>query len=147
MSAIVNQAEAIKDKTKGFFSDFKAFAMKGNVIDLAVAVIIGNAFGKIVHSLVNNIVSPLLGSATSGVDLSTLAVTVGGAKLEYGLFIQAIIDFTIIALCVFIALRFILRRNQAPPPPPAKPADVVVLEEIRDLLKGKQEDPTAPAQT
>jgi large conductance mechanosensitive channel len=127
-----------------FAKEFKEFAMRGNVIDLAVGVVIGAAFGKIVSSLVDAIVMPVLGLITSGADFSTLAVQIGTSAsgepvlLKYGAFVQSVFDFMIIALAIFVAIRAI-NRLKAPPPPPAAPAgpprEELLLEEIRDLLK------------
>jgi large conductance mechanosensitive channel len=131
-------------------SEFKAFAMRGNVIDLAVGVVIGAAFGKIVSSLVDNIIMPLLGVATSGVDFKDLALTLKAADpttgaaavtIGYGAFAQTIIDFTIIAFAIFMVIKFINRF--APKPAPAKPApkgpsQEELLTQIRDLLKKKK---------
>ena len=88
-----------------FLNEFKAFAMRGNVLDLAVGVIIGGAFGKIVSSLVDNILMPIIGTLTGGVDFSGLAITVGSAQIKYGMFIQNIIDFLIIAFCIFLFIK------------------------------------------
>jgi len=116
--------------------EFKSFAMKGNVVDLAVGVIIGVAFGKIVTSLVEDVVMPLVGAVIGGVDFSGLAVTVGSATLKYGKFLQSCLDFLIIAWVIFIAVQAINRlRREKPPAPPAPPRQEVLLEEIRDLLK------------
>ena len=127
-------------------SEFREFAMKGNVVDMAVGVIIGAAFGKIVSSLVENVIMPPLGMALSGVNFSDLGWTIGTAPdgkavlLKYGAFIQTILDFVIIAFVLFMALKGINRLKKpavpapgAPPPPP--PREEVLLEEIRDLLK------------
>jgi len=122
-------------------SEFKEFAMRGNVIDLAVGVVIGGAFGKIVSAFVGAVVMPVLGLLTSGVNFSELAVQIGGTAenpvlLKYGQFVQATIDFIIIALVIFMAIRAINKFKKpapaAPPPPP--PKQEVLLEEIRDLL-------------
>lgn len=137
MNDVAQKAGVATDKTKSFLSEFKQFAMKGNVIDLAIAVVIGGAFGKIVNSLVANVISPILGVVTSGVNLADLHFFIGKAKIEYGLFIQSIIDFVIIAFCIFVAIKVIMKKEE-PKPAPAKPADVALLEEIRDLLKGQQ---------
>lgn len=126
----------------GIASEFKEFAMKGNVVDLAVGVIIGAAFGKIVSSLVENVIMPPLGMALSGVDFADLATTIGTSPdgkpvlLKYGLFIQAIIDFVIIAFIIFLAIKAInrLKKPVAPPAAAAPPRQEVLLEEIRDLL-------------
>lgn len=96
--------------------EFREFAVRGNVIDLAVAVIIGGAFGKIVSSLVDNIIMPLVGLLIGGVDFKNLAVTVGSAKVEYGLFIQNVVDFIIIAFVIFLMIRAI---NSTKKPAPA----------------------------
>ena len=123
-------------------TEFKQFAMRGNVIDLAVGVVIGGAFGKIVSSLVDAIIMPIVGVITGGVDFSELAVNLGTEAepvlLKYGAFIQATVDFLIIAFAIFMAVKAI-NRLQAPPPapaaPPPPPREQVLLEEIRDLLK------------
>jgi large conductance mechanosensitive channel len=126
---------------KGFIEEFKAFAMKGNVIDLAVAVVIGAAFGKIVSSLVDNIITPLIGLLMGGVDFSGLSYTVGEAVVTYGMFIQAIIDFVIVALVIFVVLKAFMRlqRKQAEAPEAEKPVEpseeVKLLREIRDGLQ------------
>jgi len=119
--------------------DFKSFAIKGNVVDLAVGVIIGAAFGKIVASLVGDVIMPLVGTMIGGVDFSALAITVGSASLKYGKFLQTCLDFLIIAAAIFMAVQMInrLRREEpaAPQAPAAPPRQEVLLEEIRDLLK------------
>ena len=127
------------------FKDFKEFALKGNVMDMAVGVIIGAAFGKIVSSLVQDIVMPPLGYLTSGVDFSKLSITLKQAtantdviSLNYGMFINAIIDFIIIAFVVFLAVRWINRfrkKEEEKPTPPSK--EEQLLTEIRDILKNK----------
>jgi large conductance mechanosensitive channel len=127
----------------GMLSEFKEFAMKGNVVDMAVGVIIGIAFGKIVSSLVGDIVMPLLGLAIGGVDFSQLALTLGTdartgqpVVLHYGVFLQAIFDFLIIALVLFLAIRGLNKLKKPPPAaaPAAPPRTEVLLQEIRDLL-------------
>jgi len=126
-------------------SEFKEFAMRGNVIDLAVGVVIGGAFGKIVSSLVEAIIMPVVGVLTAGNDFSKLAVQIGSnlkgepLLLKYGLFIQSVVDFLIIAFVIFVAIRGINRLKKAPAEaapatPPAPPRQEVLLEEIRDLL-------------
>jgi large conductance mechanosensitive channel len=116
--------------------EFKSFAMKGNVVDLAVGVIIGAAFGKIVASLVEDVIMPLVGTLLGGVNFSGLAITVGSATLKYGKFIQTCLDFLIIAWAIFIAVKLINRlRKEEPAAPAAPPKQEVLLEEIRDLLK------------
>jgi large conductance mechanosensitive channel len=124
-------------------SEFKEFAMKGNVVDMAVGVIIGAAFGKIISSLVENVIMPPLGMALSGVNFSDLAGVIGQSPdgkpvlLKYGAFIQTIIDFAIIAFVLFMALKGINKLKKPVPnaPPPAPARSEVLLEEIRDLLK------------
>ena len=118
--------------------EFREFAVKGNVVELAVAVIIGAAFGKIVSSLVADIVMPFVGLALGGIDFSGLAVQVGGARVQYGKFIQTCVDFAIIAWVIFLAVKLINRfKRQEEAAPAAPPRDVQLLEEIRDLLKNR----------
>ena len=129
--------------------DFKKFVMRGNVIDLAVAVIIGGAFGKIVSSFVNDIIMPLIGVILGGVDFKTLRWIIKPAVGEtpevamlYGQFIQNIVDFVIIAFVIFVMIRMIEKAKKKPEPeapaaPAEPPADVQLLTEIRDLLKQK----------
>jgi large conductance mechanosensitive channel len=127
----------------GIASEFKEFAMKGSVVDLAVGVIIGAAFGKIVSSLVGDIVMPPIGKVVGGVNFSDLAVNLGmdpagkAVLIKYGAFLQTILDFAIIALVLFLCIKGINRLKKpapavAPPAPP--PRSEVLLEEIRDLL-------------
>lgn len=131
-------------------NEFKEFAMKGNVVDLAVGVIIGAAFGKIVSSFVDGVVMPLLGLVMGGVDFSKLGIVLKAGNptatppipdlvLAYGAFIQTIFDFIIIAFAIFLAIKSMnkLKRTQPPIPedPPAPSAETVLLGEIRDLLK------------
>ena len=133
----------------GLLSEFKEFAMKGNVVDLAIGVIIGTAFGKIVSSLVNGVIMPIVGNIVGGVNFGDLAYTLAPAVLgtdgkettpavliAYGAFIQTIVDFAIIAFVLFIVIKIMNRlkkAEEAAPPPPAD--DIVLLTEIRDLLK------------
>ncbi len=136
-----------------FFSEFKAFAMRGNVIDLAVGVVIGAAFGKIVASLVDNIIMPPLGVVIGNVDFSDLVIKIGtpvadakgvvtgGAIIKYGVFLNTIIQFVIVAIAIFLVVKLMNRLTHkqeaaaaAPAPPPP---EVVLLTEIRDLLKAK----------
>ncbi len=137
-----------------FVKEFKEFAMRGNVIDLAVGVIIGGAFQKIVDSLVKDIVMPIVGRMVGGVDFRHLYLNLGdkvfdsldaaekaGAPLvKYGVFINTVIDFTIIALAIFMAIKLINKMKRAEPAPapaepPPTPEDVLLLREIRDSLK------------
>ena len=128
-----------------FVSEFKQFAMRGNVIDLAVGVVIGTAFGKIVSSLVADVIMPPLGIMLAGVNFSELSVAVGAGPegepvlLKYGLFIQAMIDFLIIAFVIFLAVKGINKLKRPPEAvAAAPPRNEVLLEEIRDLLKKQQ---------
>ena len=126
----------------GFISEFKEFAVKGNVMDMAVGVIIGGAFGKIVTSLVDDILMPIIGTLTGGINFAELAVTIGEANIKYGAFIQNIIDFLIIALCIFLmikAMNKLNRKKEEPEAPaaPAGPTQEELLTQIRDLLKQK----------
>ncbi len=129
-------------------SEFKTFAMRGNVVDLAVGVVIGAAFGKIVSALVNGIVMPPIGLMIGGVNFSDLAVTlkegsegVEPVLLQYGAFLQTVVDFTIIAFVIFMVIKgmnALKRKEAAKPEEPAAPsAEVVLLTEIRDLLKSR----------
>ena len=138
-----------------FITEFKEFALKGNVVDLAVGIIIGGAFQKIVDSLVKDIVMPVVGKVVGGVDFKHLYLNLGdktyesleaaekaGAPLvKYGVFINTAIDFLIIALAIFVAIKAMnrLKRTEPPPPPPpeAEPEDLKVLKEIRDALKAR----------
>ena len=101
--------------------EFKEFAIRGNVVDLAVAVIIGGAFGKIITSLVNDIIMPIIGVFMGGVDFTSLAITVGGAEIKYGSFIQNIVDFVIVAFVIFLLVRAINRMREPAPAPSAAP--------------------------
>ena len=140
----------------GFISEFKEFAMKGNVMDMAVGVIIGGAFGKIISSLVDDIIMPLIGKVLGNVDFTNLYIALSGqesglpldkakeagAVFAYGQFCQNIIDFLIIALCIFImikAMNKLSRKKEEAPEPaaPAGPTQEELLTEIRDLLKQK----------
>ena len=148
----------------GFVKEFKEFAMKGNVMDMAVGVIVGGAFGKIVTSLVDDVLMPVIGLFTGNIDFSSLeykikpvaeivedaasnaAAAAGvageatGAVIKYGLFIQNVIDFLIIALCIFLMIKFMnkLRAPKPEPEAPAGPTQEELLTDIRDLLKEKK---------
>ena len=129
--------------------EFKEFAVKGNVIDMAVGVVIGAGFGKIVSSLVADIITPLLGLLVGGVDFKQLKITLKDAPVEkdavtwnYGSFIQSVFDFLIIASAIFLLVKLInqLKRSEppaAPPPPPPPPAELQLLTEIRDALRAQ----------
>ena len=138
----------------GFIKEFKEFAMKGNVMDMAVGVIIGGAFGKIVTSLVNDVLMPIVSLGTGGIDFTDLFINLGegnystlaaakeagAAVFAYGQFIQNIIDFIIIAFCIFLMIKGMnkLKKKEEPAPEaPAGPTQEELLAEIRDLLKNK----------
>lgn len=150
---------------KKFLSDFKAFALKGNIIDMAVGVIIGGAFGKIVTSLVNDIITPLISLALGRVDLTGLELvfhegvvneageTVGKVALTYGNFLQSVIDFLIIAICIFTVLRIIMtaekkfeslkkkkEAEEAAAVEEVKETELDLLREIRDMMKGEKSE-------
>lgn len=124
------------------WKDFKAFAFKGNLIDLAIAVVIGGAFGKIVSALVTAIIVPLVGALVGGINLSQMAWWVGDAPIAYGLFLQACLDFLIIAFSIFFVIRLGTKAGLFPkkeePPAVEGPSEVELLAEIRDLLKEKE---------
>lgn len=141
MNPELEKIEKLKPK---WIDDFKAFAMKGNVIDLAVAVVVGGAFNKIVSSLVSDIIMPLVGVLTGGINFSGLSINVGDAMVKYGAFIQSIIDFLIIALSIFFAIRLLGKlkgkeeeKAAAPAAPAPTPENIVLLREIRDALTAK----------
>lgn len=124
---------------KNLVDEFKAFAMRGNVVDLAVAVVIGAAFGKIVSSLVENIVMPLIGVLIGGVDFTGFALQIGDATVAYGAFIQSVFDFVVVAFAIFMAIKGLKKLEkpaEAAPAAPAAPSEeVVLLREIRDSLR------------
>ena len=146
-----------------FIEDFKAFALKGNVVDMAVGVIIGGAFGKIVTSIVSNVIMPPIGLLVGGVDFTKLSIELKAAEpaigeegkegfvaakdavmLNYGQFLQDVFDFLIIAFCIFLMVKFITKLTakknaepEAPAPAPEPSAEEKLLTEIRDLLKNK----------
>lgn len=134
---------------KSFFKEFREFAVKGNVMDMAIGVVIGTAFGKIVSSLVADVIMPLVGLFVGNIDLKDLAVTLQDKTdtspaivLTYGVFLQNVLDFLIIAFAIFLTIKLIInlknriiKEEEAPAEAPADPADVQLLREIRDLLK------------
>lgn len=129
---------------KKFIEDFKAFALKGNVVDMAVGVIIGGAFGKIVSSLVNDIIMPLIGILIGGYNFSELSWKIGEATVKYGSFLQSVVDFLIIALSIFAVLKLMMKlislrkheeEEKAEEEEEKKSDELLLLEEIRDLLK------------
>lgn len=129
--------------------DFKDFAMKGNVLDMAVGIIIGGAFGKIISSLVTDVIMPPIGLAMGGVDFSNLMVTLKKAEetkpavtLRYGVFVNTVIDFVIVAFAIFMIVKIITamkrKQAQAPSAPPQPSNEEVLLKEIRDILKNQK---------
>jgi large conductance mechanosensitive channel len=126
----------------GMAAEFREFVQRGNVVDMAVGVIMGAAFGKIVSALVDGVLMPPVGLATGGVNFSDLRLVIGGSAeapvtVNYGVFVQTVIDFVIIAFCVFLLVKAVnrLRRPEPAPAPAEPPADVKLLTEIRDLLR------------
>ena len=118
--------------------EFKKFIARGNVLDLAVGVIVGGTFSSIVTSLVNNIFTPIIGLIVGGVDFSSLSITFRDTKIMYGAFIQSVIDFLIVAFCLFIvvkAVNKVTHKKEEKPAKPTKSEELKTLEEIRDLLK------------
>lgn len=128
---------------KGFFEEFKKFALRGNVLDLAIGVVIGTAFSNITTSLVANIITPPIGLLLGKIDFKDLAFHLGGdVAISYGLFLQALLDFIIIAFVLFLFVRFINRvvhaeRAKEPQAEDMKSPEIVVLEEIRDTLRNR----------
>ena len=126
---------------KKFLEEFKAFAIKGNVIDLAVAVVIGTAFGRITTSLVNNIVMPLFGAFLGDIDFSEESIVVRGSEITYGVFLQSVVEFVIIAFAIFLVIKAMakLEKKKEETPKEEKPTEpseeVTLLREIRDSLK------------
>lgn len=122
-------------------NEFKAFISRGNVVDMAVGVIVGSAFGKIVTSLVNDLLMPIIGVIIGGLDFSNLGFKVGEANIAYGNFIQSIIDFLIISFCIFLMVKLFSKfkkEEKVKEDKPKKSDEVLLLEEIRDLLKKKK---------
>ncbi len=126
---------------KDMWQEFKAFAFKGNIFDLAIAVVIGGAFGEIVTSLVENLITPLIGVLLGGVDFSGLTWMIGDASIGYGAFIQSIIDFLIIAFSIFMAVKLAMKlrikQEEEAPAEPEVDTKEELLEEIRDLLRAQ----------
>ncbi|MBQ9072783.1 MAG: large-conductance mechanosensitive channel protein MscL [Bacilli bacterium] len=123
--------------------EFKKFISRGNVVDLAVGVVVGGAFSKIVTSLVDNIIMPLVGIIIGGIDFTKLSFTIFDVKVEYGLFIQNVVDFLIIAFCIFMVVKLINKvthKKKEEPKPPVKSDEVKLLEEIRDLMKKEKKE-------
>ena len=122
--------------------EFKKFISRGNVVDLAVGVVIGSAFSKIVSSLVDNIIMPLVGIVIGGIDFTKLSLTIFDVEVQFGVFIQNVVDFLIIAFCIFIVVKLFnkvtKKEEKKEEVKPTKPNQEVLLEEIRDLLKEKK---------
>lgn len=139
--------QAIMNQGSKTLNEFKEFISRGNVIDMAVGTIIGAAFGKIVTSIVNDILMPIIGVIIGGIDFSGLSITFKGASIKYGMFIQNVIDFLIVAVCIFMFVKVInkitrrdkKKEEEAPAPAPVD-EKTELLKEIRDLLE-KQEKP------
>lgn len=125
---------------KEFFKEFKTFISKGNVLDLAVAVVIGNAFNTIITSLVNDIIMPLVGIIIGGIDFTDIKLTIGSEAILFGNFIQNVVNFLIIAFSIFVIIKVFnkltkKKEKEKQKEKPKKPDDIILLEEIRDLLK------------
>lgn len=126
---------------KNMVQEFKTFISRGNVVDLAVGVVVGNAFKDIVNSLVDNIIMPVVGILIGGINFTTLSLTIWGVDVKFGLLLQSIVDFFIIAFCIFMAVKVVNRltkkkeEKKEAPKAPVKSDEVLLLEEIRDLLK------------
>lgn len=118
-----------------FLNEFKKFAMRGNVIDLAVAVIIGAAFGKIISAFVDGIIMPIIGLLLGGINITNKTITVGQAAIKWGMFLQAVIDFTIIAFSLFLVIKLLSKFSPPPAPTPPLTKEETLLTDIRDLLK------------
>lgn len=133
----IKKDEIIKEGSK-IFGEFKDFIARGNVIDLAVGVVIGSAFGKIVTSIVNDILMPIIGIIIGGIDFSGLGLKIGSATVNYGMFIQNVIDFLIVAICIFFFIKVIekvTKKKEEKVEEAKKDEQIILLEEIRDLLK------------
>lgn len=132
-----------KERKFILFKEFKEFISKGNVLDLAVGVIVGGAFGKIVTSLVDDIIMPIIGLIIGGIDFSGLSLKIGEATVKYGMFIQNIVNFLIIAFSIFLVVKAVNKmkrikpEKEEPPVEPKKSNEEILLTEIRDLLKNK----------
>ena len=133
--------EKLAKSNKKFIKEFKEFISRGNVVDLAVGVVIGGSFSKIVSSLVNDIIMPLVGIIIGGINFTSLSIKFNDATINYGNFIQTVIDFLIVAWCIFVAIKLInsfqrkKKEEDKKDEPPKKEEQIILLEEIRDLLK------------
>ena len=142
MKKNIDKEKMIKKGNKTL-EEFKAFIAKGNAMDLAVGVIIGSAFGKIVSSIVDDILMPLIGTIIGGIDFTNLSITIGNATIKYGNFIQNIVDFLIIAICIFFIVKVLKKFDKHEEPKKEeekKEPNTLLLEEIRDLIKENQKD-------
>ena len=135
--------EKLAKSNKKFIKEFKEFISRGNVVDLAVGVVIGGSFSKIVSSLVNDIIMPLVGIIIGGINFTSLSIKFKDATINYGNFIQTVIDFLIVAWCIFVVIKLInsfqrkKKEEDKKDEPPKKDEQILLLEEIRDLLKNK----------
>lgn len=135
-------------KMKKFFNEFKEFAVKGNAVDMAVGVVIATAFSAIVNSIVNDILMPVIGILTGGIDFSALSLTVGSAELKYGMLIQNVVNFLIVAFCLFLAVKLMNRakvkkeeaKEEIKEEAPVKSDEAVLLAEIKDILVSLKKD-------
>ena len=137
------ETKKLMSKGSKTFQEFKSFIARGNVIDLAVGVIIGGAFGKIVTSIVNDILMPIIGVIIGGIDFSNLSIQFKDATINYGMFLQNVIDFLIVAFCIFVFVKILSKFNKKEEVKEEKvevkkEEQVILLEEIRDLLKEKK---------
>ena len=133
-----NSENKVLKKGTGLLKEFKAFISRGNIFDMAVGVVIGSAFGKIVTSLVDNIIMPFVGMIIGGIDFSSLVLKIGNASINYGLFIQNIVDFLIVAVCIFLVIQLfaMFKKKEEEKPVEVKVDEqTLLLREIRDLLK------------
>lgn len=133
---------------KNFFNEFKQFISRGNVLDLAVAVVVGNAFNAIISSLVNDIIMPFIGIIIGGINFSSLTLTIGSSTILFGSFIQHIIDFLIIAFSIFVVVKMVnkitfKKKKEEEKVEVKKTDDIILLEEIRDLLKENKKNKKA----
>jgi len=132
-----------KEKAAGFIGEFKQFVSRGNVIDMAVGVIVGGAFKAIADSLTADIIMPIIGIFVQSSSFADLSLSVGGAVITYGTFMQAVLNFFIMAFVVFCMVKgintFHRKKEEAPPPPPSPSAEELLLTEIRDLLREKSD--------
>ena len=130
----------LKEKSKGFITEFKQFIQRGNAFDMAVAVVIGTAFNSIVTSLVNDIMMPLIAAIMGEHDFTSLSFTLNNSVISYGAFIEKVIDFLVVAFCIFVFIKLmnsVMKKKEEPKKEeePKKSDEVLLLEEIRDLMK------------